>query len=94
MLRKTLLQLQLFGKRRLALPLEHLEVQGWNVFSAGTGNDRYRSPLHSKFRSLSASSLRSLAGNAMHVRVVGTVAAFALAYTEPCPPVPPNAFGD
>ena len=72
-------QLWLFGKRRLALPPEHLEVQGWNVYGSGP----YKPQL--ALEGLRESRVKSLAGNGMHLQAVAAVFAFALAATEEVP---------
>ena len=75
--------LWLFGKRRLALPMEHLEVQGWVLY--GRLDCPYRSGLLPCLRGMRDSRVKSFAGNGMHSQVVGAVVAFALAATEPTP---------
>ena len=72
--------LWLFSKKRLALPLEHLEIQGWNLFGGGP----YKSDLISAVGrgALKDNRLKSMAGNGMHLQVVAAVIAFTLACTE------------
>eukprot|EP00969_Alexandrium_andersonii_P048518 2128490-Alexandrium_andersonii.AAC.1 len=57
---------------RLLLPLEHLEVQGLAIFER---ESPYACPWLSLARSgkLSPCDLKSLAGNSMHLSVVGGV---------------------
>ena len=79
MLQKT--ELWLFAKKRLALPKEHLEVQGFNLWGQGP----YVSHMRGALDKLKDARLKSLAGNAMHVHVLATVVGFVLACTEPEP---------
>ena len=72
--------LWIFGKRRLALPMEHLEIQGWNIY--GNFDNPYRSNIFEVVSSMRDSRLKSFAGNGMHCQVVGAVTAFLLAATE------------
>ena len=74
-------RLWLYGKKRLALGEEHLEVQGWNLM--GTASSGYKSPMRlPQLTALGQQKLVALAGNGMHVHVVGAVVAFMLAFTE------------
>ena len=77
LLRKS--NLWLFGPRRLALPQEHLECQGWNLFGAGPFVNEASKEV---FQTMTHSCLKSFAGNSMHLHAVGAVIAFTLACTE------------
>ena len=70
--------LWLFGHRRVALPLEHVEVQALNVFGSGV----YRCEFADELSKLSEARIKSIAGNAMNIRVCASVLAFVLAETE------------
>ena len=74
--------LWLYGKRRLALPQELLEVQGFNLF--GSHTCRYKCPAKyiASLSELPESSVRSVAGNSMHVHVLGALLSFVLAETR------------
>ena len=74
--------LWLFGKRRLALPMEHLEVQGWNVWG---NNNSYKGDLLVAAGHMRDSRIKSFAGNGMHLHVVAAVLAFVMAVTEKKP---------
>ena len=98
LLRKS--NLWLFGLKRLALPQEHLEIQGMNLYGgavpagspASKSNEpawteaaeRYRcsQAVVNELKSMSDNKIRSMSGNAMHMRVIGTVLAFTIAGTE------------
>ena len=69
-----------FRLRRVALPLEHLELQGWAMFDSSSGPQSCQ--CIGAFRQLSDQKLRQLAGNGMHLAVIGSVLAFALDCTE------------
>ena len=75
--------LWLFGHRRVALPLEHLEVQALNVF--GNGSSVYRCEFADELAKLPESRIKSIAGNAMNIHVCASVLAFVLAETEAMP---------
>ena len=88
-------QLWLFKQRRWPLCLELLELHGWNIWGASSaeGSARDTSQEHdieSEFRcniveevsSLSRSQLREVAGNSMHLRVVGATVLFAFACAQ------------
>ena len=94
-------KLWLFGLRRWPLPLELLEVQGWNIWggkpgvteiigasnsSSGskpeTDPQEFRCEFVEALRSLPDKHIYSVAGNSMHLRVVGAVFMFASACTE------------
>ena len=58
--------------------MEHFELQGYSVF----GSADAKSPLAEGLGELSQTRQKSLAGNGMHVQVVGSVIAFVLACTQ------------
>ena len=64
--------------RRLVLPCEYFEIQGYNVYDADSTQCDF---LHI-LRALSDRKVRQLAGNAMHLRAVGTAIMFILACTQ------------
>ena len=66
-----------FRKRRLVLPAEHLELQGYNLW----GNEDRRSVVAALLPSLRSTSLKSLAGNAMHIQSIGSVLMFVVSCT-------------
>ena len=66
-----------FRLRRLALPLEMLELQGYNIF----GDEACRSCISDYVHNLSAARTRSLAGNAMHIQAIGSAILFLLSCT-------------
>ncbi|CAL1149503.1 unnamed protein product [Cladocopium goreaui] len=74
--------LWLYGQRRLALPLELLECQGWNLYGSANCPYRCEAKVWETLADLTESRIRSIAGNAMHVQCVASVLAFALAETE------------
>ena len=74
-------RLWLYGKKRLALAEEHLEVQGWNLM--GASSSAYKSPMRlAELTDLGQQKLLAFAGNGMHVHVVAAVIAFTLAFVE------------
>ncbi|CAE7778137.1 unnamed protein product [Symbiodinium sp. CCMP2592] len=66
-----------FRLRRIVLPAEHLELQGYSLW----GNEERRSVVSDVLPSLRSSSLRSLAGNAMHIQSIGSVLMFVVSCT-------------
>ena len=73
LLRRT--NLWLFGQRRLALPSEHLECQGWNLF--GDPACLYKSPITpEQLQNMKPARVKSFAGNGMHLQVLASVLAF------------------
>ena len=67
-------QLYVFGLRRVGLPLESLELQGWNVFGSRASHGNLTDCL----RSLPSSQATSLSGNGMHLHVLGSLMFFYL----------------
>ena len=76
LLRKSLLYF--WGKRRQALPVEHFEMQGWNIF----GNPQPRDEEGDQQLSLPPGKQQELSGNGMHLHVLGSVLLFTLAFSE------------
>ena len=73
--------LWLFGQRRLALPSEHLECQGWNLF--GDPACAYKSPITlEQLQEMKPGRVKSFAGNGMHLQVLASVLAFTVAVIE------------
>ena len=73
--------LWLFGQRRLALPSEHVECQGWNLFGDPAG--LYKSSITlEKLQKMKPARVKSLAGNGMHLQVLASVLAFTVAVME------------
>ena len=73
LLRRT--NLWLFGQRRLALPSEHLECQGWNLF--GDPACLYKSSITpEQLQNMKPARVKSFAGNGMHLQVLASVLAF------------------
>ena len=66
------------NKRRLLHPLEYLELQGLNIWD----NDEFQCEFASALRQLSERQVRQMAGNAMHLRVVGVAIMFCLACSQ------------
>ena len=77
--------LYVFGRKRQAVPAEHLEIQGWNLFGslqeAAEPNDNAQSLEHS-LRNLAPGKLRALSGNGMHLHVLGSLILFVLSHTR------------
>ena len=79
LLRRT--NLWLFGQRRLALPSEHLECQGWNLF--GDPACLYKSPITpEQLQNMKPARVKSFAGNGMHLQVLASVLAFTIGVME------------
>lgn len=74
--------LWLFEKRRVALGLEHLEVQGWNLYGDADSASKVHRHLLAHLRLVKEHRLKSFAGNSMHMHVVGAVIAFLLGSLE------------
>ena len=73
--------LWLFGQRRLALPSEHLECQGWNLF--GDPACLYKSPITlEQLQHMKPARVKSFAGNGMHLQVLASVLAFTFGVME------------
>ena len=73
--------LWLFGQRRLALPSEHLECQGWNLF--GDPASVYKSPIKiEQLQQMKPGRVKSFAGNGMHMQVIAAVLAFIIGIME------------
>ena len=68
-----------FRLRRMVLPEECIELQGYNLF----GHAECRSPIQHAMAFVKDSAKKSLAGNAMHVQSIGSVLIFVLACTVP-----------
>ncbi|CAE7219964.1 unnamed protein product [Symbiodinium sp. CCMP2592] len=95
-------RLWIFGKKRNALPLELLEVQGWNIWgSAGMNSrdaevegegvepslpDQLRCGFVEHLHNLSSAQIFSMAGNSMHLRAIGATLLFCFGCTEPVSP--------
>ena len=79
-----------FQKRRCMLPLELMEVPCHAVCCAE--DNPHRCSFIGVLESLRDSSVRSIAGNGMHLRVVALVIAFVLACAE-VPHAPPRGAG-
>ena len=65
--------------RRLVVPYEYFEIQGYNMFDADATQCSFINILDR----ISHRKLRMLAGNAMHLRVVGAAIMFIMACSEP-----------
>lgn len=65
-------------RRRLLLPMEHLEVMGFQIYK----DDKYQCRFTHALQMLSDTKLRQFAGNTMHLRVVGTCIMYILAATQ------------
>ena len=76
LMRKSLLYV--FGLRRVGLPLESLELQGWNVF----GSRASHGSLTDCLRCLPSSQAMSLSGNGMHLHVLGSLMFFIFSCTR------------
>ncbi|OLP89574.1 hypothetical protein AK812_SmicGene28969 [Symbiodinium microadriaticum] len=75
----TLLQssvLWSFRHRRLVLPVEMLELQGYNLLDQDPSR---RSCIETCLSEISDTAIRGMAGNAMHIQCIGNVLAFVLA---------------
>eukprot|EP00439_Symbiodinium_sp_Y106_P025582 s5201_g3.t1 len=75
----TLLQSSIlwsFRQRRLVLPAEMLELQGYNVLDQDPSR---RSCIATCLSDISDTAIRSMAGNATHISCIGNVLAFVLA---------------
>ena len=72
-----------FKKNRVALGEEHLAAQGVPVFENCTVNGLFQCPYKSMLPPLSQAALRSLAGNAICIPVIGFLLSFVIAVTEP-----------
>ena len=70
------------AKRRLATPLEHVEIQGYDAFGEGEDSDEAKQEWVTMLRSLSAVRQRSIDGNGMHAAAVGAALMFVLSGTE------------
>ena len=94
-------RLWLCGKRRNALPLELLEVQGWNIWGSGGISrdtevesegmepslpDELRCGFVQHLHDLSSTQIFSMAGNSMHLRAIGATLLFCFGCTEPVSP--------
>lgn len=83
-LRQT--HLWLFGRKRWALPIEYLEVQGYNIFGADADGSEdgdnhghlYKCRITETLKALPSRVLKSVAGNGMHLQAVGSVILFVL----------------
>ena len=81
LLRKSLLYF--WGKRRQALPVEHFEMQGWNIFGNPQPRDEEGDQqLRQALISLPPGKQQELSGNGMHLHVLGSVLLFTLAFSE------------
>ena len=67
--------------RRLLIPLEHIEIQGYPVY--GFGEENYFAA--DELRHLTAVEIKSLSGNGIHSGCAGSVLAFGLASCIPHP---------
>lgn len=74
--------LWLMGKRRWQLPGELLEVQGFNIYGS-PDTPQYECKIADHFKSMPKSQLTSVAGNAMHLGIIGSVWLFILGCTQP-----------
>eukprot|EP00969_Alexandrium_andersonii_P353078 15439068-Alexandrium_andersonii.AAC.1 len=73
--------LWLHGKSRMMLPIEHLEVMGYNIFGPTSS---LTTCFHKEFlRSMDPTTLRKLAGNGMQLRQVGAVMMYIFGCTVP-----------
>ncbi|CAE7288801.1 unnamed protein product [Symbiodinium sp. KB8] len=94
-------RLWLCGKRRNALPLELLEVQGWNIWGSGGISrdtevesegmepslpDELRCGFVQHLHDLPSTQIFSMAGNSMHLRAIGATLLFCFGCTEPVSP--------
>ena len=64
--------------RRLVIPQEYLELQGYQIFD----NDEQQCPFLESFQELSDRKLRQFMGNAMHLRIVGSCLMFIHSATQ------------
>ena len=71
--------LWIFDQGPYALPLDHLELQGYSIYDEAT--DIERCQFVDALRQLSNTQTRHIAGNAMHLRVVSAVLMFVIACT-------------
>ena len=62
--------------KRLALPAEHMEMQGHLLFDAE--DDPFKCSFSKGLENLSDGQVRALAGNGMHIRAIGACLLFAL----------------
>ena len=69
-----------FAHRRMALPWEHLELQGYNLYTEDS--DKYKTSFAQVLPSVSDSAIRNMAGNAFHLRAVAAALAFVMAGTH------------
>ena len=77
--------LWLFPQRRIELGLELMELQGYNIFdesSSSASMDEHVCQFSTFLKTLPNAKLREMAGNAMHLRVMGTVLMFLMACTK------------
>ena len=76
-------KLWLFGHRRAPLPLELLELQGFNIFGGENyGPTKYQCKFVPKFQDMASSVIQSMAGNGIHLRAIGSVLLFCLSCVE------------
>lgn len=89
-------KLWLFGKQRWPLPMEHLEVQGFNIYGSGDATfqdvddstqllaEKFKCQFVDRLAAMGATKIKSVAGNGMNLQVVGAVLAFALRCQREC----------
>lgn len=65
--------------QRFVLPIEHLEIQGYNIFDQ---ESKCKCDIAGHLRELPQAHIKSMAGNSMHLAAVGTVIMFVLGCTE------------
>ena len=80
-------QLWSFRKRRVAIPYEHLEIQGFRFYKEAGGEDEAgdgakQHPNIAAMSALEDRHITSMAGNSMHAVQVSSVFLMVLACTE------------